>query len=114
MKPANTPSAIPTTLDPKRRRCLQEISEPLAAASAQHEPRPIIQDDAVLAVEPWLELLDSIQVDDTRAMNPNETLGVEMALKSADGFSMKMRLLARVNDRAVRDRKAKSPKAHRA
>src|SRR4029078_7530657 len=72
-----------------------------AQASAEHaaggETCPVAHDDDVLAVEPRLELLDAIDVDDRRAMNAPERLGIEALFHVLHAFAQQVGVVLRVN-----------------
>src|SRR5919108_1740946 len=84
----------------ERERGLQSPSEveveALAVAPAELELRAVLQHHDVLAVEVWLELADSLQVDDGRAVDAREALRVQLRLDGSHCLAEEMSPLAHV------------------
>src|SRR5687767_12751050 len=53
-------------------RALQEHLDFVSVAARRREPRAVVQDDGVIALEQRLELLDAVLAHDDRAMDAQE------------------------------------------
>ena len=77
-------------------RAPNKIGKLTLETSAQHQKRAIAQEYAILAIEPGVELLYEIEVDDSRPVNTQELSGIESGFDAADPFSKQVRLLSKV------------------
>src|SRR5262245_47688168 len=65
-------------------------------APAEGEPGAVSKEDYVLAVEPRLQLFHSFDVDDVRAVDAEEAVGVELGFDRVHRFPEEMRFGADV------------------
>ncbi len=58
----------------------------VSIAAAEFEPGAIAQDDKILAIEVRQEFLDAVDINNGRAVNPKESLWIQLGLKSTHRF----------------------------
>src|SRR5689334_3919558 len=84
---------------------LEALPEPflqfVPVPTTQRKPRSIAQDDDILAVEPGLQFLDPLGVDDARAVDADEAARVEARLHVGHRLAEEMRLFTEMQAHVV-------------
>jgi len=71
-------------------RFAQQFAQLLAVIAARSQLRAVLQDDDVIAVKPGLQLFDTIEIDDDRAVDAEKFVGIEFGSQSGDRFAQQM------------------------
>src|SRR4051794_34060953 len=62
----------------------EHLAKPLVIAAAAGEPRAAPEDQDVIAVKPWLQLADGVDVHDDRPMHTEKSSPIELPLHGAE------------------------------
>src|SRR6187455_812271 len=82
----------------------QLLLQLVSIAATERQARAVAQDDDVFAVEPGLQFLDALGVDDARAMNANEALRIQARFHTIHRLAEEMRFLAQMEAHVVAGR----------
>src|SRR5262245_25176509 len=93
--------SVQSRSSPLSKRLPQPLLQLLPIAAAQRQSSTVVQDHDVLAVEPGLQLLDPIRVDDPRPMNANESARVQPRFHVVHRLAEEVRVFAQVQTHIV-------------
>src|SRR5437660_1701620 len=74
----------------RRSLLLEDLPQTLAVRAARHQPRSVAEDDGILAVEPGLEPLDGIDVDDRGPVHAQEAIRIEPLLEALEAVAQEV------------------------
>src|SRR5262245_50399604 len=102
-------SSVMTHPNPKSARSeirdLEALTQPLLkllpVSAAKCKPSPVLEHHHIFPVEPGLHFLDAVGVDDARAVNADETLGIEPGFHVVHGLPEEVRVLAQMQPHVV-------------